>query len=355
MEPTLREDISKIIYDGVLAPSGENSQPWHFVVDNNIIYILNIKSRDTTLYNSGQHGSYVAHGALIENIVISASHFGYGTEVTYFPSVTLNPIAKIVLTKATIDEDPLYEAVSKRCTNRNEYRLTKIEVEDQKNIIEESERLGIGTFKIVDDPKQIKMLASASAAVETLMFESKLFHKFFFEHFFTRQRDENIPSGFYIDTLGMSPSEKFGIKLTRSWYVALFLKITGIAKIAVAMRKKHYQKTGAFGVVIAYGDEPLDYVKAGRTMERVWLKTAELGISVQPCVGVLYLWEGLMKSADTIFTDNEKGIIEKARNQILEVFDVQGKTIPMFFRMGYGKLPEVKALRYEPEIDYISI
>lgn len=353
-QTTLREDISKIIYDGVLAPSGENSQPWRFVVDNNIIYILNIKKRDTTLYNTGQHGSYVAHGALIENMVISASRFEYKADVSYFPSGTLNPIAKIVLTKESVHQDHLYEAISRRCTNRNPYTSRKISEEDKKTIIEEAETLGIGTYKILDEPKMMDILASASATVERLMFRSRIFHRFFFEHFFTNQRDENVPSGFYIDTLGMSSFEKFGIKLTRSWFIASILRITGIASLNINKRVLHYRKSGAFGVVIAYGDNPIDYVKAGRTMQRVWLSATKLGISLQPCVGVLYLWEGVMKNTDFVFTEKEKEIIQEARNQILEVFDVQGKTIPMFFRMGYGEPPSVRAFRYEPEIDYIS-
>ncbi len=351
---TLREDISKIIYDGVLAPSGENSQPWRFVVDGTTIYILNIKKRDSTLYNSGQHGSYVAHGALTENMVISASRFGYKADVSYFPSGTLNPVVKIILTKDSIHQDHLYEVISRRCTNRNPYLPRKIPDEDKKTIIEESEKRGVGTYKIIDDPEMMNILATASATVERLMFESKIFHRFFFEHFFTRQRDENVPSGFYIDTLGMTSFEKFGIKLTKSWFIASIFRITGIADIVIAKRALHYRKSGAFGVVIAYGDEPIDYIQAGRTMERVWLSSTKLGISLQPCVGILYLWEGVMKNADFIFTDKEKGIIEKARNQILEVFDVQGKTVPMFFRMGYGETPLVRAFRYEPEIDYLS-
>jgi hypothetical protein len=46
-----------------------------------------------------------------------------------------------------------------------------------------------------------------------------------------------------------------------------------------------------------------------------------------------------MKSAEDVFIDKEKMIVEEARNKILEVFDIQGKTIPMFFRMGYGEPP----------------
>jgi hypothetical protein len=71
-----RRIFREIIADGVKAPSGENSQPWRFIVEGNVLYTCNIDERDKTPYNFSQHGSYIAHGALIENIAISASHYG---------------------------------------------------------------------------------------------------------------------------------------------------------------------------------------------------------------------------------------------------------------------------------------
>jgi hypothetical protein len=322
-------------------------------VEGLTIFIFNLTGRDTTLYNTGQHGSYVAHGALIENMVISASHYGYLAEVTYFPSGGLNPITKIVLVKADVAEDPLYASLAARSTNRNAYRLDKIPDEHKRSLIEEAAKVGNGSLIILDQEAQIKALAKASATVERLMFENRLFHKFFYEHFFMKQQDENKPTGFYIDTLGLSPFERTGTKLTSYWPVAVVLRTLGISRLVVAMRTKHYLKTGAFGAIVSVGDEALNYVQTGRVVERVWIKATELGISLQPCVGVLYLWEGIMKQVD-IFSDKEKAMIEETRNQILEAFGVRGETVPMFFRMGYAEKGATKSFRYEPEIDYLA-
>ena len=348
-----REAITKIIYDGIKAPSGENSQPWRFMVEGNVVYVFNLIERDTTLYNTGQHGSYVAHGALIENMVISASHYGYSAEVHYFPSGGLNPVAKIVLTKTEISEDPLFVSLPARSTNRNAYRLDKLPEEHKQSLIEEAKKLGAGSLVILDQEAQIKALAKASATVERLMFENKLFHKFFYDHFFMKQQDEHKPTGFYIDTLGLSRFERIGTKLTSYWPIAKLMSILGLSRIVVAMRMKHYLKCGAFGAVISAGDESIHYVQTGRVVERVWIKAAALGISIQPCVGVLYLWEGVMKQVD-IFSPKERAMIEETRNQILETFGIRGETVSMIFRMGYAIKPATRSFRYEPEIDYIS-
>ncbi len=69
--------MQKILEAGVRAPSGENCQPWRFVVAGDTLSIFNIPERDLSPYNFNQLGSMVAHGALIENIVIAATAFGY--------------------------------------------------------------------------------------------------------------------------------------------------------------------------------------------------------------------------------------------------------------------------------------
>ncbi|MDP2837785.1 MAG: hypothetical protein Q8O53_00710 [Candidatus Moranbacteria bacterium] len=353
-DKNLREDIAKIIHDGVTAPSGENSQPWRFLVDGNVIFVLNVVAKDTTLYNSGQHASYVSHGTCIENMVESAGHSGYGAEVLYFPSGGSNPVAKITLTPAEIPEDPLYAQLLKRRTNRNAYRPEKIPEADKRALQEEAEKTGNHSLIILDQPEQMDGLAHASAAVEQLMFQSRSFHRFFFEHFFTNRRDEHRGTGLYIDTLGLSSFEKLGIKLMRSWSITTFFRMTGIAHMVYLKRMRKYRKSGAFGIVVTDGDQAIDYVKAGRAAERVWLRATERGISLQPCGGVLYLFEGMMKTTKNVFSEEEQAIIESARNQIYEIFEIRGKTAALFFRIGYGELPAARSFRLAPEIDYIS-
>ena len=71
------DSFKKILDIAVHAPSGDNSQPWRFKFDQNSILLFNLEDRDPTLYNFRQRGSYFAHGAIIENIIIVAGTLGY--------------------------------------------------------------------------------------------------------------------------------------------------------------------------------------------------------------------------------------------------------------------------------------
>jgi nitroreductase len=120
----IREAISKIIEAGIRAPSGDNCQPWRFEVKDNRISIYNIPDRDNSLYSWGQRASYIAHGALIENMTIAAAHLGYAAKIKLFPeSRDPNLVARLTLEQpAPPEEGALYEAIFARATNRKPYR-----------------------------------------------------------------------------------------------------------------------------------------------------------------------------------------------------------------------------------------
>ena len=84
-EDTLRSFVASAVY----APSGDNAQPWEFDIRPGVIFIFNTPDSDGTLYNFKQRGSYIGHGALIENIVLLASAAGYDVAIDMFPDVPL--------------------------------------------------------------------------------------------------------------------------------------------------------------------------------------------------------------------------------------------------------------------------
>ena len=100
--------IKEIIRDGSLAPSGENCQPWRFFVKKNEIEIFNVSEADQSLYNSKQKGTYVSHGALIENIVISASKHGYDTDVQIFPLKNEPDLVSVISFRKTTQKMRLF-------------------------------------------------------------------------------------------------------------------------------------------------------------------------------------------------------------------------------------------------------
>ena len=81
-----REEIETILTYGVMAPSGENCQPWKFIINDSTVSIILLPKADQSIYNTNQKGSYIAHGALIENIVLYAQHVGILAEVLLFPA-----------------------------------------------------------------------------------------------------------------------------------------------------------------------------------------------------------------------------------------------------------------------------
>ena len=77
--------LREILEAAIRAPSGENCQPWRFVLKGESVELWNRPERDQSLYNWGQRASYMAHGAALENLVLAAGARGFGADVAYFP------------------------------------------------------------------------------------------------------------------------------------------------------------------------------------------------------------------------------------------------------------------------------
>ena len=92
----MNPDFEKIIEAGSRAPSGDNSQPWLFDIDDNSIVIYNNVNRDSSLYNYNQTASLIAIGACIENMIIAAGHFGYTADLVLFPDLSVSTKVAII-------------------------------------------------------------------------------------------------------------------------------------------------------------------------------------------------------------------------------------------------------------------
>jgi len=174
-----KEDIKKILEVAVHAPSGENCQPWRFSVRKNEIDIFNIPERDQSLYNYGQMASYVAHGALIENILIASSAFGYRAKLNLFPEVgDPNLVAIVFLEQGTPVEDPLHRYIQRRCTNRKPYNTAPLSTDQLAAFTAVAEEIAGGKLILIQDRKKIKTLARAGSVNEQVMLSNEFLHKF---------------------------------------------------------------------------------------------------------------------------------------------------------------------------------
>ncbi len=335
-----------------MAPSGENCQPWRFTVSEHTICVYNVTEADQSVYNTGQLGSYVAHGALIENMCISARQHGYEPQVTLFPLQADEPdlVATIVFTPTKATEDPLYAAIAQRVTNRKQHISKKIPI-DIKNELTAAVKTGGTTLVILDDETVLRELGTALAVNEEVLFENRALHDFFYAHLLWNKDEQLNHGGFYWETLEFLPKQIPAVKLFKSW---LLLKtMNTVAHVSKKIAKENadkYASSSALAAIIADGHSPTDYMYAGQTAERVWLTATQHGLAVHPCTGTLFFMEHVRSAGTHAFSAAHQELIRNAYTAIAKAFGAQNKTIPMLFRIGYANPPSARSLRMAPVI-----
>jgi len=347
-----KEDIKKILEVAVHAPSGENCQPWRFSVRKNEIDIFNIPERDQSLYNYGQMASYVAHGALIENILIASSAFGYRAKLNLFPEVgDPNLVAIVFLEQGTPVEDPLHRYIQRRCTNRKPYNTAPLSTDQLAAFTAVAEEIAGGKLILIQDRKKIKTLARAGSVNEQVMLSNEFLHKFFFTHInWTQAQEDKKRIGFYIKTLELPPPAQVIFKIFRHWPIMKVLNKIGMAKAAAQGNAKIYASCAAMGTVVVPHKTPQDFITAGRIMQRVWLKATQIGLNIQPLTGVLFFMQGIRAGHTEQFTPAQLNLIRGAYASIKNVFDVRDEEIVMMFRIGEGGEPNACSSRLPPQI-----
>lgn len=353
----MTSDLERILEAGNSAPSGENCQPWRFVVRGSTIEVHLLPERDQSAYGWGQRASYLANGAVIENIVIAASAERYSAEVRYFP----NPsdewhIATIVLTKgSTIEPDSLASSIHKRISNRKAYRKNPLTNEERRALITAVAHGAYGTLSLAETPEELARLGRVGSTNEEVMLANRALHQFFFSHVsWTKEEDDEKKIGFYIKTLELPPPAEKMFKLFSNWSVMRVLARLGFNRVVAKQNAATNASTSAIGALMIDHIDPLDFVKVGRTIERLWLTATSLGLSLQPLTGVLFFKLKLDGGEGDGFSSHEQKLITAAYQEASRIFQADEKHIAFMFRVGRGDAPSAHAIRF-PLAEVVSI
>ena len=350
----LAKDIRTIREAAIQAPSGENAQPWSFRVSGTTIELYNLPDRDRSVYNWDQRGSYVAHGALLENLTVAAQAQGYNAQVNLFPEGTQsNLVARIELTQVgTVTEitEPLYSFIAKRKTNRKPYKTTQITQAQRSEILSAQRTTDQAEMRLIENSEQIKTLARVGSSNEEVMLSNEGLHNFFFSHItWTKKEDDEKKIGFYIKTLELQPPAEMMFKLIKNWSVMKIFNILGFPKIVGTQNAAINAQCAAIGGIFIDNINPEAYIAAGRLLERTWLIVTKLGISLQPLAGLLFMHLSLSQGDTTRFTEKNSQIIKEQYSKVRGVFNIQNKIPVLMFRIGDGGEPSAQATRFRLE------
>ena len=347
-----KETITKILENSINAPSGSNSQPWRFEFKDNKLYLIALPEKDHPILNVRNRGTWIAHGALIENIIISSSHFGHKANFKIFPlpeKPNVTAIFEFEENKPT--DEPLFSSISNRATNRKPYSKKPLNKEHKESILSSIVSIDGIKLKLIEDKKAIQQLAEAASINEVVTLENEKLHKLFFDEIvWTREEDKEKGKGLYIKTMELKLPQQIALKLFRRWEVMnLFNKLKFARGIARGNSKTYASCSAMIGIVTK--DNDADFITAGRAMERIWLEATRLGLSFHLLTGPLFYYQALAFKNE-IFSEEHREIIADAYNKTKRYLSVGNETIALLFRMGYDGQPSALSIKKDPLINF---
>jgi nitroreductase len=341
--------IRRLIESAILAPSGENSQPWQFNVRGNRIDVFNVPERDLSLYNWEQRASYMANGAAIENIVMAAGEAGLRAEVQFFPDRSQPEfVGSVELYPGEVRHDPLFASLGDRCTNRKRYKKEPLSDELAADLLHSTQTINGTAAYLTTDPGNIRRLGKVGSINEYLMFGNEDLHTFFFRHVsWTKEEDQRKKKGFFIDTLELSPPERMVFRLMKSWPLTSFLGNFGLVNMIRMQNTGLYSSAGGFGILTIRDDQPESFAELGRAMQRLWLTATRHGLSLQPMGGVLFFMCRLRAGSAESFTRKQAEAVRDGYQTIEKIFGVKsGEIVGFMYRTGFSEKPTARAIRF---------
>ena len=160
---TWKNKLKFLVRYGILAPSGHNSQPWKFMIRENKLTILPDFERKRRAIDPEDRELFISLGAAAKNIEVAADYFGLiyekrhnDTQIEY----EFKDGLKIGKNK------DLFEAITKRQTNRNAFKAKKIPESKLEKIKSEG-------LIIVDQKGRKDQLAELVYGSDIVWFETK--------------------------------------------------------------------------------------------------------------------------------------------------------------------------------------
>ena len=347
-----KNDLERIVRYGVKAPSGDNCQPWRFVLRGGELCVLFDPARDTSLYNVRDTASLIACGALIENMSLAAPSIGYRLKVDLFSKGIDNAVATIRFENAPKADDPLLPFIEKRCTNRWPYRKAVLSPEAVSKLKDAAKALRGGELSIVESGPGKKAVAKAASVNDRLLFENRRMHDFLFSQMrWTVEEVVRTGDGLDVRTLGLNAVQSRLFRLLTPWKAVQALNVLGFSRVLPMQSYMLCKGSSALGLVQMDGTGPESFVNGGRLLQRVWLTAASLGLSFQPMTGITFLLHRLHLAGGEDLSPTHRALVRAAETSLKDVFPIrEGRSMIMLFRAGYGPKP-VMSLRRPLEIE----
>lgn len=337
----------KVLSYAILAPNPHNKQSWLIDLKSNDTIELYVDQTRLLPQTDPYHRQiHIGQGTFLENLVISATHFGYKATIIYFPKgeysnkvVENKSIASITLKKdSSIKKDKLFKSILKRHSNKREYEEKTIDLDLITELENTINNMSNDNYKLKYENNNELVSSFRKIAVNAMKVESTNLKANLetIEMFrFNNEEVEKYKDGFSLAQSGKSSLARFFIEnffLSREKALKDPIEF---GKAAIEMTQNQVDSTKTFGTLTTKSNTRLDQVKIGRVYARLNLLVTSMGLVMHPISQVLQEYPDMKNlQAEFLSVTNTK----------------KNETIQMFFRLGYAKRTEHSPRRYINDI-----
>lgn len=331
-------EMLDLVASAVKAPSGDNLQPWRFVLDGETrrIELELDATKDSSPMNAGQRMSRIACGAALENMVRAAERNGWCLElenqgaeracVRLEDTAGRNHVA-----------DPVMDA---RASNRRFYEGGTVLAPTRVELLEASLPLaGLRTHWVFD-----RATVQAWAGIEGACFARMYGNASMRDAILGNVRwnvgpGQKNPEGLSPASLELNAVQKTAMKMMvgkPTW----LLKAGGSLMAMSAFVKKLVRSCSGFCVVEAPDEDADTDWLIGRCAQRAWLALTEAGLAAQPMMTLPVLENALCSGSEELKQVLDAGRIEALSSHFQALLpEWRGGRVGFVLRFGFAPPP----------------
>lgn len=332
------------------APSGDNTQPWQFQVQGPRHAVVHgHDTRDHCVYDLDGWASQLSLGGLLETAAIGASAHGWRMQATRRPHLpdTTPTFDLHFEPDATVSPDPLLSAVKTRSVQRRPYTTRPLSPQDKATLqVSGGPGFDVRWVEGGSQRRQFAMLLFHSAKLRLITPEAYRVHHAVIEWGaqFSHDRVPDQALGVPKPMLAMMKTAMHSWK--RVQFFNRYLAGTWLPRIQMDFWPA-VTCAAHFMLVARQPARTLDdVISHGRALQRFWLTSTHLGLSLQPSMTPLifarYAHQG--RQFSTV-----PGTLETARklSQVLarHMGDDAAAAGVFVGRIGYGPRVDARSLR----------
>lgn len=348
--------IKSVVQYAISAPSGGNCQPWKWQLKNQQLFVIHDKKRSESFLDFGHSAAMLALGAACENAILAFHHFGYEVKLEVFPkqSSFADTVACLSFSKLADQNseshqfDHLFSQIPKRYSNRKfgrSHEPLDRGLQDKLNSAIHS--IKGAQLQLLQGSTQLNKIGDILGQGDRVRFLNKQLHgEMMSEVRWSEQETLKTRDGIDLETLELTPADRAGILLCRSWPAMNLLSRLGGGVALEKISKKAVQHSSAVGLLTMPESGHQDFFQGGRALQRFWLTATELGISLQPMSSLPYLFARLVRGAGEGLPDQQRRELEKLRIKYEELFSLSPQNAEvLLFRLSFADPGSARSLR----------